>query len=305
MKLNRLHTGVLIAFGLLQVGALAAAEPDAAASESALAAGEGIAYVHSVEKSRFGANGALRQDVQGPYLRTVGDKAVFMRDTVTGATLLVPNAYSAGPKSAALSAALPQYLTDNPEKHSMEVKAYLLAAGIPAKEVSATHVTTTMAGGGSVKAGIQPLESKLLWYTTHLERSLSGIPVEGSFAFAALDNRGQSISEGVYWPAIPAQVVRQAVALKHKLATEDGLRRFLGQAKSLKPDVARGEAGEVKIVHTGAGHHGAFEARAVYSLIVRSNALGKASIVRLDDAGVLLVMGDELTLVAAKTPLKQ
>jgi hypothetical protein len=69
---------------------------------------------------------------------------------------------------------------------------------VPAAEVSGMHVTTTMAGGGPVRDGVQPAQSKLLWYTTHIERSLGEIPVESSYAFASLDNGGRVITEGVY-----------------------------------------------------------------------------------------------------------
>src|SRR4029453_7328262 len=121
-----------------------------------------------------------------------------------------------------------------------------------------------MAGGGPVSGGIQPSQSKLLWYTTHLERSLAGIPVEGSFAFAALDSAGDVITEGVYWPAIPADIVRKAQRLKDRLDSVDEWHAFLARVKAVQPEV--GEAvGEVKIVNTPAGYHGRLKARPVHS----------------------------------------
>ena len=87
----------------------------------------------------------------------IGDKGVFFVDTVTGATLAVPNGLAL-PKPPADAPAsgnyspealnYPQPMTTNPDEHSAAVKAYLVAAGVPASEVSGTHVTTTMAGGG-------------------------------------------------------------------------------------------------------------------------------------------------------------
>ncbi|MGQ5522496.1 hypothetical protein ACUHMQ_04465 [Chitinimonas sp. PSY-7] len=301
MKLNSVTICLLLALGALQIPQAMADEMEV--DSASLANTEGLQYVHSIEKARYNLGIAAQRETEGPYTRIVGDKGVFMEDTVTHATLLVPNALSAGPKStAALRAELPQILTSNPDKHNAAVKAYLLEAGVPASEVSGTHVTTTMAGGGQVQAGVQPADSKLLFYTTHLERSLNGIPVEGSFAFAALDNQGRSFSEGVYWPAISAQVVKKAVALKRKLSSADALQQFLGKAKTFRSDVADAEAGEVRIVHTSAGHHGAFEARAVYSMIVRNKGQ-KAQIVRLDETGTPITMADEVK-VATKDVAK-
>jgi hypothetical protein len=116
--------------------------------------------------------------------------------------------------------------------------------------------------------GLQPAESKLLWYTTHLERSAGGIPVEGSFAFAALDSAGDVITEGVYWPAIPAKVIYRAQALSERVGSTNGHAAFLAGVRRAQSDL--GDAvGEVRIVHTSAGHHGKFEAHALYSIVVR------------------------------------
>src|SRR5262249_28111813 len=152
--------------------------------------------------SRFAVGDGSHREAEGPFERVIGNKGVFFVDTVTGATLAVPNG-AAAPKPAVDAQAYtpealgyPQPMTTDPDEHSAAVKAYLVAAGVPAPEVSGMHVTTTMAGGGPVRDGIQPSQSKLLWYTTHLERSLGGIPVESSYAFAALDNTGRVITEG-------------------------------------------------------------------------------------------------------------
>jgi hypothetical protein len=47
-------------------------------------------------------------------------------------------------------------MTTNPDEHSAAVKAYLTAAGVHAAKVSGMHVTTTIAGGGPVRDGVQP-----------------------------------------------------------------------------------------------------------------------------------------------------
>ena len=254
------------------------------AGASASSAG-GIQYAHRADKSQFNIGAGGHLEVQGLYQRLRGDRGAFMVDTVTGATLATLNA----PPSPDL---LPEPLTQDPDEHSGIVRDYLIRAGVPATEVSGTHVNTTMKGGGSTKSGALSSPSKLLWYTTHLERSIQGIPVEGSFAFAAFDSNGEVITEGVYWPAIPDSVVDDAVQLKQKLDSPSEKAAFLHGVEAARAD-AKDALGEVKIVHTSAGHHGQFEAKAVYSTVVKSGFGGKASLVRFDPEAKLVSMADE------------
>jgi ribosomal protein L14 len=253
---------------------------------------EGAGYEHKVGQSRFNVGADARREVEGPYARVVGNRGAIMVDNITGATLAVPTrAFPAIPKGAPIIDP-PRPLTENPEEHTAIVRAYLIGAGVPAAQVSGTHVTTTMAGGGPVKEGVQPARSRLLSYSTHLERSVAGIPVEGSFAFAALDSERQVITEGVYWPGIPSDVVQKARELRQRLESENGRASFLARVRAARPEM-RETQGEVKIVHTSAGHHGKFEAKAVYTVVVRSPNGGKAQIIRFDETGAVVVMADE------------
>jgi hypothetical protein len=280
---SRIASNLLVVMaGCWQLGAAHAAPS---------AADAGIAFEHRIEHSRFDVGADPQDRSDAAHRRIAGDRGVFSVDTVTGAALAIPSS-SGIPKDQAAIARLPTALTNDPEVHSAEVRRYLLASGIPQAEVGGMHVTTTMAGGGPVEDGVQPARSTFLWYTTHLERSLAGIPVENSVAFAALGSDGRAITEGVYWPAIPAEVVRQAVALKARLAAPEQARAFLDQVGRARPE-AVGAEGEVRIVHTGPGYHGPFEARAVYSAIVRTPGGGKARILRFDDQATLVRLADE------------
>jgi hypothetical protein len=288
MKWQMAMIGVLAVGGAWNAEQLTA-EP---APQPEVASG-GARYEHSLERSRFDLGAGVRREVNGPYERVVGDKGVFLIDRVTGATLAVPNTPLAVPKGAPISAAYPQPLTERPTEHDARVRAYLVAAGVPEAEVSGSHVTTTMAGGGPVRDGVQPSRSRLLWYTTHLERSLGGIPVEGSFAFAALDRSGRVITEGVYWPAIPERLVRRALALQQRLTSTNDQAAFLATVRRSRPDV--GDArGTIGIVHTSAGYHGDFQANALYSVVVRDPNGGKAQIIRFDDTGTPARMVDQV-----------
>lgn len=278
-------------FFLVVCGCWPLMQAAAQSTEAQPAVDGGARFEHRIGNSRFDVGGHRREQTEGPHQRVIGDRGVFYTDAVTGATLAVLHAPGT-PKGMAMVSQLPHGLTNDPDRHSAEVRRYLVSSGIPAAEVSGTHVTTTMAGGGPVSEGVQASASTFLWYTTHLERSLNGIPVEGSFAFAALDTEGKAITEGVYWPAIPADVVHRANALKRKLESADEARAFQGQLHKARPDV-QDTTGEVRIVHTGAGHHGGFEAHAVYSVVVRNPHGGKAEIVRFDDQGAVVQLADE------------
>src|SRR5438105_9348250 len=267
-----MRVGIASIVVLLGSGAWYGAASTAAAADQPTI-GEGVKYAHTLEGSRFAVGDGSHRETEGSFERVIGDKGVFFVDTVTGASLAVPNGVALPKPPAEAQApanyppealAYPQPLTTNPEEHSAAVKAYLVAAGVPAAEVSGTHVTTTMAGGGPVRGGVQPSQSRLLWYTTHLERSLAGIPVESSYAFAALDSNGKVITEGVFWPAIPESVASNARAFAEKLAAPRERAAFLARVRKAKPDAGEA-AGSVKIVHTSGAYHGPFQALAVYS----------------------------------------
>jgi hypothetical protein len=275
-----------------------------ATSPLAIAAEVGVRFDLKLEQSRFDLGPNVRREIDGPYERMIGERGVFLVDRVTGATLAVPNAPLAVPKPPLPPGTTerteplppinyPQPLSEKAEEHSAAVREYLLGVGIPDAEVAGMHVTTTMAGGGPVNQGVQPSRSVLLWYTTHLERSLGGVPVEGSYAFAALDRERRAISEGVYWPAIPARVVARAQALKEALTSSTTRAEFLTRVRRAQPEIGDAE-GTVTILHTSAGYHGEFQVEAVYTVIVRSRSGGKAQILRFDDAGSPVRMVDSV-----------
>jgi hypothetical protein len=258
---------------------------------------EGKSYVQKAELSRFDLGVGARRDTEWPYERLVGAKGVFLTDRITGATLAIPTA-PAIPKppldgGAPQATSYPQPLSDNADAHSAEVRKYLISTGIPEEEVSGTHVTTTMAGGGPVSGGVQPSESRLLWYTTHLDRAVGGIAVEGSYAFAALDGNGRAITEGAYWPSISARIVDRAQAFRRKLESGTGLSDFLAAVRRQQP-IVREATGEVKIVHTAGSYHGEFVAQPLYVVVVRNPNGGKAQILRFDDTGAPVRMPDEV-----------
>jgi hypothetical protein len=123
MKTFSIETAILLS-GLsaaaLGCGAALAAESGPAA---------GAAFSLSPSASRFDLGGNARVETNGPYQRHVGDKGVFLVDTVTGATLAVPTSPTiakppVGERSESPSVlpALPQPLSTDPVKHNAVAK---------------------------------------------------------------------------------------------------------------------------------------------------------------------------------------
>ena len=116
--------------------------------------------------------------------------------------------------------------------------------------------------------------------------------MESSYAFAALDNGGRVITEGVYWPAIPANVVSNARAFAERLAAPRERAAFMAKVGKAAPG-AGNTPGSVRIVHTSGAYHGPFQAAAVYSTVVPSRRGGKAQILRFDETGARVRLSDE------------
>jgi hypothetical protein len=90
--------------------------------------------------------------------------------------------------------------------------------------------------------------------------------VAESVAWARLDNDGRSITEWVYWPAIPAKTI---AAAKHL----DEMTSGAGKVEYLKRLPAGLRNGTVVIHHSGATDEGAYESIATFDVLeVRGGA---------------------------------
>jgi hypothetical protein len=244
----------------------------------------GQSYEHSYERSRFRVGVVARSEGDAAHEAVVGENGVFYVNSNTRAALAVRSASNAG---------LPTPFSTDAAVHSAVVKDYFLRAGIPANEVSGTHVTTTAMTGASMAPGGKFSSPKLLYYTTHLERSVGGIRVEGSLAFAALDKAGDVISEGVYWPALPADVIGRAQALVRLLSSKTTRNAFVDRIRNVVPEAAAGD-GEVKIVHTSGSNDGPFDAKAVYVVVYRQATSGPFVRELFDELGAQTQVADEI-----------
>ncbi len=275
-------------------------------NQADVAPSAGLAFVHGPSRSQFDVGAAPRVEGDGTFERLVGSRGAFFMDKVTGATLAVESSTDnltsklALALKAGVTFALPRPLTSNPDEHNATARQYFGAVGIPEGEVAGMHVTTTMAGTNALQAPGRA-QSTFLWYTSHMERAVSGIPVEGSFAYVAFDSSHGIIEEGVYWPAIPKDVVAEAVALRQKL-TEPGNRAiFLASRRAEEPSIDDA-AGEVRIVHTAAGFHGAFEAQAAFTTTTKGP--GKRRVLRYSGQGSPVTLADDVVLTTEKIQSK-
>jgi hypothetical protein len=141
-----------------------------------------------------------------------------------------------------------------------EVKMYLLGAGLPASQV------------GSIRYSYSFDTSGETYVTAIVARQIDGIPAPDSSAFASLIG-AQSVSEGVYWPALSASVSEELSELK---AIVDDPERLAGfQAKLPKGFVS----GSIVIHHTCGdarvpGRPGAevkIEGHACYDAVIAGN----------------------------------
>jgi hypothetical protein len=228
-------------------------------AQSAPTSSAGQEYVHNISKSLFAVGDNPRSRGTETYQVTEGLRGSFLVETNTHATLAVLSG----------AAEMPAPLSADEAVNLAEARAYLVGAGIPEKEIGGMHVTTTMMHGGPDSAPLDPATAKLLYFTCHLERVIDEIAIQGSFAFVAFDATHRVITEGVYWPSIPARVLQSAKALTGTLANAASKGQYVSMLRMAKPDAAE-LPGEIKVVHTSAWNQGVFEAKAVYGIAHRS-----------------------------------
>ena len=116
--------------------------------------------------------------------------------------------------------------------------------------------------------------------TIALTRSVGGINVVESLAYARFDNQDQATSEGFYWPTIPADVATSARAFQAMLADATALAGY----KAKLPANAQGH-GYVALHHTSSVSPGPFAAAATYDVQPPSSDLGFGSVLSFDANG--------------------
>ena len=247
-------------------------EPQSRASQQALAqAGTIQGYAHALPASKFRPGPAPAQVSEFGFQKTVGAFGVFATRK-SGWAVGLPNA-------DAPAVQRPPLVTSG-EAHDKRVLSYFLAAGLPSSQVQRVnaHATVSQSGATETLHDLQAASPTLEWYSSVISRAIQGIPVAESFAIARFNADDEVVSETVIWPAIPASVVADAVALRTRIQDQAQGAEFRGK---LPPSLA-GEQATVVIHHTPAPHDGAFVARASYDTFAAS---GMRRLRQFDSAG--------------------
>jgi hypothetical protein len=219
-------------------------------------------YQHSIERSQFVTGSSveqLRPIEEFGFSKVVGRKGVFATNLRNGLVIATQN--DGMDKSEALppqEEARAEHLR-YPDKHNTMVMDYFIAAGIPRDQVGGIHANTYLSAGGASADAL--LVRKVDGYASVLERVVGDkFPVADSVAWARLDNDGKSVSEWVYWPAIPARAIADARLLE-ELTTGSRRAEYLARLPAGLPP------GIVVIHHSSATDEGPFEALATYDVV--------------------------------------
>jgi hypothetical protein len=236
-------------------GALSPAPATASGAETGCEVGAPLkGATYDLTKSRFAFGSTPIRDDSNGISRWVGVDGVVAIWS-TGGELGSMN-------GGAPEASLPDWSND-PTALGAHVTEYFASFGVSACQVGDTSVL-----GGSGGRSIS------------LVRTIDGIIVAESLAYARFDDQDQSTSEGFYWPPIPADVIASARAFHARLADPNQLAAY----KAKLPANAQGD-GVVNLHHTNSSSRSPFAAAATYDVETTGGQLGLPTILSFDTDG--------------------
>jgi hypothetical protein len=206
---------------------------------------------YDITKSRFAFGSKPAAVDAGPLVRWTGSDGVV--------AIWTDGSEMASMDANAPEADLPDWSADG-KALAAHVTAYFVSMGVATCEISGTDGTYSAGGGGSTDGTMTvtfPSQS-----TVGLVRSIDGVPVVESIAFARFDSSEQTTSESFYWPTIPADVVTASRAFHDKLAAPGALAAY----KAKLPADAQGD-GQVVIHHRVSGSSLPFTAVTTYDTV--------------------------------------
>jgi hypothetical protein len=232
--------------------------PDAAATSGAIdlcapgAPLNGAPYDLAKSQFAFGST-PVRKDEFG-LVRWVGDH---------GVVAIEPSGGELGEMNGgAPEVGLPDWSND-PAALEAHARAYFASFG----------VATCQAPSAQVLGGTDGRTISLL-------RSVDGVNIGESAAYARFNSQDQTTSEAFYWPMIPADVVTSARALHERLADPAQLAAY----KMKLPADAQGDGGVV-VHHTSAASTSPFAAAATYDVVMTVGVLGMPAVLSFDADG--------------------
>jgi hypothetical protein len=176
-------------------------------------------YVHDLSRSRFkiGHNTVVELDTP-TFRRWRGSFGAWAID--------LTNNWSMGILDA--DAPTGPYILDEAVQGD-RVRRYFIEAGLPADQIRDVRTTYQVIGGGPMNEGPQSTPVQLHSITSILTRSVKGIPVAESLAWAKMTTSGDVDVECVFWPAIDVNVVGRAIAFAQRMADPSGRAAYLAK----------------------------------------------------------------------------
>ncbi len=191
-------------------------------------------YAHQKEASLFRLGSGVTYLSKQNLSRSIGSEGVFVVHELNGMSMAVPNA-------SAHVLTLPS-MFDNAEAHNQHTLTYFQNAGIPKDQISGVETSYEGVGGGSLNEVHETNAPIMTAHYSILRRSIDGIPVPDSFAFARFANDGSIVTEGVHWPAVPQKAVDEAKLMATAMKDPQ-------QASAMRAKLPAGQV-QVSIRHT-------------------------------------------------------
>jgi hypothetical protein len=133
----------------------------------------------------------------------------------------------------------PNFLSERPtaEAHLAIARDFLLTHGAAQVEAVEFKLMTIREGQEKERRDVTAYKHPVV----RASRSVDGFPVEDSYAWAELTQRGVPVGFSIYWPTVPSEVVEQARSLKTRL--DSGWRARAAPAVLSRPYVVIGHTG--------------------------------------------------------------
>jgi hypothetical protein len=223
--------------------------------------GGAAGYQHGERGSLFDTGDHAKLTVGNGYLKRVGDEGTLAIRLSNGSAFAIPNAHAEILGRAAYS---------DPERNEEFVRSYFVRLGIPAEQIGAVRTMTLLEAKGTSDEQ-KSAAPRIKAYYCVLERTVRGIPVPDSFAWARATADGKIAAEAVYWPALNANVIERVERMRAQVADPK-------QRDALQSRVAGAlGAGSVEIRHSSAWVDSPFEAVASFDVVTRGEVPRRGS----------------------------
>jgi len=271
MRLNR-----VVSLGVVLVAAAcstADSDVQTGVTGSAVSAtGAAVAgYQHHVAKSKFSVGAdPLELDEFGMH-KVVGASGVFATRK-TGLVTALANAEAPARKRGPIASA---------EAHDRAVRAYFVQAGVPADQIESVQQFEVV-GAPTGPEGKADFHGTVEYRYSMLKRSIRGVSVPDSFAWARVNEDGDVVEEQVYWPAIPQSVVDVGLGLSLKL-------RDASVAEKLEAALPKHRKGAGLVIHHSPGEwEGPFVAVATYDALQDRESF--RAVIHANEAGAAVTL---------------